>query len=104
MKLLDKMLAKEEINGERCPTYLYRWRLLNLFGCKVYLHHFIGNDWTKDLHDHPKRFITIGLTGSYTEETPEGERQVYRSVVTNVSGNASAPATRYELLDSSDYA
>lgn len=69
------LLAQEEINGERCPTYMFRWRLLRFRGRTIYLHHFIGNDWTKDLHDHPKRFITIGLKGSYTEETPEGERQ-----------------------------
>jgi hypothetical protein len=69
------VFRKEEINGERCPTYLYRWRLLSLGFAKVYLHNFVGNDWTKDLHDHPKRFISIGLRGSYIEETPGGERE-----------------------------
>jgi len=78
MKLIDRLLAKEEINGERCPTYLYRWRLLAVFGYKVYLHHFVGNDWTKDLHDHPKRFITIGLRGYYIEENESGEH-IYRA-------------------------
>lgn len=69
------LFAKEEINGKRCPTYMYRWRLLSVWLFKVYLHHFVGNDWTRDLHDHPKRFISIGLRGSYVEETPEGERE-----------------------------
>lgn len=73
-RIVNWIFAKEEINGERCPTYLWRWRLLNVFGRKVYLHHFVGNDWTKDLHDHPKRFISIGLSGSYIEEMPTGER------------------------------
>lgn len=71
---LKWLLAQEEINGERCPTYLFRWRLLRVRGRTVYLHHFLGNDWTKDLHDHPKRFITIGIKGSYVEETLKGER------------------------------
>jgi hypothetical protein len=62
----------EEINGrERCPTYLYRWTMLSRKGkFSVYLHHFVGDDWSRDLHDHPKRFISIGLWGWYIEETP----------------------------------
>lgn len=62
----------EEINGrERCPTYLYRWTAFQWRGhFSVYLHHFVGDDWSKDLHDHPKRFISIGLWGWYVEETP----------------------------------
>lgn len=71
----NRVFKLEEINGaERCPTYLYRWTILRLFGCGVYLHHFVGDDWSRDLHDHPKRFISIGLAGKYTEETPAGER------------------------------
>lgn len=66
----------EEINGrERCETYLYRWSLFSRPNCKVYLHRFVGNDWSRDLHDHPKRFISIGLWGSYLEHTPAGQRR-----------------------------
>jgi hypothetical protein len=61
----------EEINGRyRCPTYLYRWVIVNWRGRAVYLHHFVGDDWSRDLHDHPKRFVSIGLWGWYIEETP----------------------------------
>ena len=75
----------EEINGaNRCPTYLYRWIILggkrkgdvdlnprpSSLPFKVYLHHFVADDWSLDLHDHPKRFISIGLKGGYTELTP----------------------------------
>jgi hypothetical protein len=76
--MLDKVLnylfgIAEEINGNlRCPTYLYRWTLLKGNDWGVYLHHFVGDDWSFDLHDHPKRFISIGLWGSYVEETPCG--------------------------------
>lgn len=78
--LLDRLFGiAEEINGhEICPTYLYRWTLFGPRNCKVYLHHFVGDDWSRDLHDHPKRFISIGLWGSYIEETPSGERH-YRA-------------------------
>lgn len=71
--------APEEINGgERCPTYLYRWHIGRCRWFKAYLHHFVGEDWSRDLHDHPRRFITVGLWGSYVEETPNGFRR-YRA-------------------------
>ena len=73
-RLVNWLLAKEEINGDICPTYMFRWRLCNLYFCKVYLHHFVANDWTRDLHDHPKRFVSIGLKGSYVEETASGDQ------------------------------
>jgi hypothetical protein len=78
--LLDRLFGKvEEINGnERCSTYLYRWVIASLAGRKIYLHKFVGNDWSRDLHDHPKRFISIGIWGSYLEETPKGKTR-YRA-------------------------
>jgi hypothetical protein len=72
MRLLTRLFGKpEEINGaDRCETYLYRWIMLNTKNVKAYLHHFVGSDWSRDLHDHPKRFISIGIWGSYVEYTP----------------------------------
>jgi hypothetical protein len=68
-RLLSRLFEAEEINGNNvCPTYLYRWTLFragSLFS--VYLHKFVGDDWSIDLHDHPKRFWSFGLWGSYTE-------------------------------------
>lgn len=59
----------EEINGrDRCATYLYRWTLGSSAQLKLYLHRFVGDDWSRDLHDHPKHFTSIGLWGSYEEE------------------------------------
>lgn len=77
-KILSALFRLEEINGgERCPTYLYRWTLFQprrprwfWRGFGVYLHNFVGDDWSRDLHDHPKRFISIGLKGRYVETTP----------------------------------
>jgi hypothetical protein len=85
-KLLNRIFGvAEEINGaNRCPTYLYRWSILSWQGRKVYLHKFVGDDWTLDLHDHPKRFISIGLQGAYVEHLSEGGyryavRRVFRA-------------------------
>jgi hypothetical protein len=80
MKFLDRLFRLEEINGhEICPTYLYRWTLLRLGKILgIYLHHFVGDDWALDQHDHPKRFISIGLSGGYVEETPTGEK-IYKA-------------------------
>ena len=65
---IDKFFDMEQIDGDGlCPTYMYRWTLLRLFGWKVSLHHFVGNDWALDPHDHPKDFYSIGLWGEYTE-------------------------------------
>lgn len=78
MKLIDRIFRKEEINGrERCPTYLFRWTLFSTPVLKIYLHHFVGDDWSRDLHDHPKRFWSIGLKGRYIEETPDGQEREY---------------------------
>lgn len=76
-RLLHRLFKCEEINGGGvCPTYLYRWTLIqprwprSLWrGFGIYLHKFVGEDWSRDLHDHPKRFISIGLRGAYVETT-----------------------------------
>lgn len=76
--LLNRLFRLEEINGhDRCPTYLYRWTLFQprrprwlWRGFGIYLHRFVADDWSRDLHDHPKRFISIGLSGRYVEWTP----------------------------------
>ena len=73
--ILNRLIAAEEINGSHgCPTYLYRWRLLKIGWFGIYLQHFVGDDWSLDLHDHPRRFISFGLWGRYLEETPHGSR------------------------------
>ncbi len=80
MKIAELFFGKpEEINGgDRCPTYMYRWVCFSCRWFKVYLHRFVGNDWSRDLHDHPKRFWSIGLCGSYNEESETGFK-VYKA-------------------------
>lgn len=69
MNLIDKLFRREDLGLDICPPYLIRRTLFRLpFGIACYLHHYVGDDWSLDLHDHPKRFISIGLWGSYIEE------------------------------------
>ena len=73
--VLNRLFSVDEVNGGYdCPTYLYRWRLLKIGWLGIYLQHFVGDDWSLDLHDHPRRFISFGLWGRYLEETPHGSR------------------------------
>lgn len=97
-RLLDRFFRREEINGaNRCPTYLYRWIILNVGWLGVYVHRFVGDDWSRDLHDHPKRFISIGLSGGYTEETPAGKRKFVAPWI------RSFPAEHIHRLSLEDY-
>jgi hypothetical protein len=75
--ILNRLFGRpEEMNGGgRCPTTLYRWHLLSTRWFKAYLHKFVHDEWSLDLHDHPKRFISIGLWGKYVEWTPGGRGQ-----------------------------
>ena len=76
LELINRLLAFEKIDGDGCSPYLHRWTLLSLpGGRKVYLHRYVGSDWTRNLHDHPKHFVSIGLRGGYVEQTPQGLTQ-----------------------------
>ncbi len=69
-RLAARVFAFETMSGAgACPVYLERWTLGQAFGCGLYLHHFLGDDWALDPHDHPRRFVSIGLRGWYWEET-----------------------------------
>lgn len=68
-RLLNRFCAYETMSGNGlCPVYLERWVIGEAFNCGVYLHHFLGDDWATDPHDHPRRFISIGLKGWYWED------------------------------------
>jgi hypothetical protein len=74
-RIFDRLFAYEAMSGNGvCPVYLERWILGEAFNCGAYLHHFIGDDWALDPHDHPRRFISIGVKGWYWEDIfyPDG--------------------------------
>lgn len=72
LKLNRSLFRYEEIAAAGCPVHLRRWTILRLWGgAAVYLHNFVGDDWARDPHDHPKHFWTIGLQGEYWEDVFE---------------------------------
>ena len=83
-RFLDRLWTHETIDGGGRCEYLHRWWIVRPEGkllrkrIGIYLHHFVDSDWSRVFHDHPRRFVSIGLWGSYTEETPQGCRH-YRA-------------------------
>jgi hypothetical protein len=55
-----------KVDGESRARML-KWVLLATPFFNIFLHKFNGPDWTRDPHDHPANFISIGLKGSYVE-------------------------------------
>jgi hypothetical protein len=77
-RIFRKLFPFETMSGNgACPVYLERWTIGQLFGCGAYLHHFLGDDWALDPHDHPRRFISIGLRGWYYEDVFTGNGEIY---------------------------
>ena len=48
--------------------YLRRWYIFRTRWFNCYLHRFSASDWDRHPHDHPWRWLTIILKGSYLEE------------------------------------
>ena len=55
----------ENLGKEECP-YLRRW-VVNCGLFSIRLHHWLGSDDQRHLHDHPWAFITIVLRGGYID-------------------------------------
>lgn len=54
-------------------TYLTRFRIIDLPWFGLYLHIIRRCDMGRDLHDHPWGFVTLILSGGYTERwAPDG--------------------------------
>ena len=78
--------------------YLWRMKLADFgFGIRVYLHRYVGSDWSFDPHDHPKGFLSIGLRGGYVEEVYPFSRPLSRLQHTGppTSRQYRAPWIRY---------
>lgn len=50
-------------------VYMYRWVFWRRRWGSLYLHHFVRDDGARDMHDHPRAFTSLGLWGSYYEES-----------------------------------
>lgn len=69
-------LPYREISDGDAP-YLERYYLGTLCGYRFYLHHFVGSDPDRGLHDHPwPRAYSFILAGWYWEQTRAGMRNV----------------------------
>lgn len=96
---LSRLFEYETMSGAgACPVYLERWTLWEPLGRGVYLHHFLGNDWALDPHDHPRRFISIGLWGWYYEDVFLNESQATEYGLANPTECIGTPisSTRYQ--------
>ncbi len=74
---LDMHFKREEIGN----ATLHRWIIWcsPRTGRGIYLHQFVGSDAAREMHDHPKRFISLGLSGRYFEQTPDGDAQPFQA-------------------------
>lgn len=92
-RILNRFCHYETMSGNGvCPVYLERWTMLEAFGCGLYLHHFLGDDWAIDPHDHPRRFVSIGLKGWYFEDVFDPAGRLVSSTRYNAPWARSFPA------------
>lgn len=63
--------------GMQSP-YLIRWDVVRLWGFVIKFHVFMRSD-SDPVHDHPARFISVGLAGRYTEVAADGTTREYRA-------------------------
>ena len=64
-------------------VYLSRWRIIQTPWFGVLLHRIYKPDWARELHNHPWSFMSLILTGGYTEECKrngDNVKQVRRGV------------------------
>ena len=63
-RVMPGLLQKEDLSLLVDGSYLYRWWLLSLPRAqRLYLHHYVGSDWSRDEHCHPKWFLSLGIVG-----------------------------------------
>lgn len=81
--------------GPSANPYLRRWWLIPRNArCNVYLHEILRSDDDRALHDHPWNNISLLLSGSYIEHTPEG---VFKRQAGDVVARAATDSHRLEI-------
>lgn len=72
-----RWLRREEFRVDGEPVArMIKWTVLSTDRFKMFFHKFNGPDWTRDPHDHPAYFISIGLKGSYVEAVYDQDGRV----------------------------
>jgi hypothetical protein len=66
-------LPCDQIDDAEGETYMQRYHLLFTRDRSIRFHRILASDPVTDaLHDHPWDFVTVLLSGGYTEITPDG--------------------------------
>lgn len=74
-RVLLKCLPNDEIVGPDGSVYMRRYYVAKTRFGWVRIHEILRSDQDRHLHDHPWNFISLILSGGYTEHTPEGVRK-----------------------------
>jgi hypothetical protein len=51
-------------------VYMERFTLFESNWISARVHHIATPDWDRDMHDHPWSFVSVVLSGGYTEDRP----------------------------------
>ena len=65
-------LPCDVISSEEAGEYMRRYHLKYSKLTSIRFHHILASDPQRDLHNHPWDFISVILSGGYTEHTPDG--------------------------------
>jgi hypothetical protein len=66
-----KLAWAEKLGLPQCP-YVIRWRVQTRIG-SVRVHHWLGPDDDRAMHDHAWWFLTLVVRGSYADRNPDGD-------------------------------
>lgn len=53
--------------------YLHRWKVISIGRLMVRIHHILTPDTTPFFHNHPFRYVSVILSGGYTEQVLDGD-------------------------------
>jgi hypothetical protein len=64
------------------PNYLHRWQLGRVGRLSLRLHKILSPDTTPFLHTHPFAYVSIVLSGGYTEQVLVGDAVIEKAYTT----------------------
>jgi hypothetical protein len=68
MQFIKKLFKPHRVIGD---NYLHRWHLIPKNRVlNIYLHHFVGSDTDRHMHDHPWSSVSFTLKGQVIEVSP----------------------------------
>lgn len=74
-----KFLVKE-IRSKEGVLHFKRWRLFSCPWFNIYIHRIYKSDEDKDPHNHPWKFTSLVLGGSYQETDKDGNLTTVRKI------------------------